>query len=182
VFAWHTFVGTQGDNMYDSATKGLRPRKLSPSNVFHLRALRRAGVGRDALAAQFGISPNHVSLIVHDRAWLHLVDPDAPPLPTIRPWVRKAECLRGHAFDAANTYIDRAGNRHCRACDRENHWLAFSPKSGARRRKFSPEFIQTIRTAYATGGVSQSALARQYGIGKTTVNKFVRLVRKSEAA
>lgn len=32
---------------------------------------------------------------------------------------RKTECVRGHVFDAANTYIDRHGQRACRACHRE---------------------------------------------------------------
>ena len=31
---------------------------------------------------------------------------------------RKAECLRGHAFDAANTYLTRDGRRQCRRCMR----------------------------------------------------------------
>jgi hypothetical protein len=34
---------------------------------------------------------------------------------------RKTECLRGHPFDAANTYHrkDRPGTRQCRRCDRD---------------------------------------------------------------
>jgi len=28
-------------------------------------------------------------------------------------------CKRGHRFDEANTYVDPAGRRHCRACRRE---------------------------------------------------------------
>lgn len=31
---------------------------------------------------------------------------------------RKTHCVYGHAFDAANTYHDRNGNRRCRACGR----------------------------------------------------------------
>jgi hypothetical protein len=31
---------------------------------------------------------------------------------------RKTHCLRGHAFDEANTYWTRRGRRHCRACQR----------------------------------------------------------------
>lgn len=30
----------------------------------------------------------------------------------------KTECANGHLYDAENTYIDRAGSRHCRACRR----------------------------------------------------------------
>jgi len=29
---------------------------------------------------------------------------------------RKVECVRGHAFDEANTYVRAAGNRLCRRC------------------------------------------------------------------
>lgn len=29
----------------------------------------------------------------------------------------KTHCLHGHAFDAANTYVDGQGYSHCRACD-----------------------------------------------------------------
>lgn len=30
----------------------------------------------------------------------------------------KTHCIRGHAFDAANTRISKAGKRQCRSCDR----------------------------------------------------------------
>jgi len=32
---------------------------------------------------------------------------------------RQTHCVHGHAFDAANTYIDKKGQRHCRRCNRE---------------------------------------------------------------
>ena len=34
---------------------------------------------------------------------------------------RQTTCLRGHSFDAANTYIDKRGARICRACDCLRH-------------------------------------------------------------
>lgn len=34
---------------------------------------------------------------------------------------RKTHCLRGHLFDAANTYISRKGHRRCRTCDCISH-------------------------------------------------------------
>jgi len=39
---------------------------------------------------------------------------------------RKTSCKRGHPFDEANTYIDPAGRRRCRACtrDMEGAWHA----------------------------------------------------------
>jgi len=42
---------------------------------------------------------------------------------------RKTECVNGHAFDAANTYVTRQGHRACRACAR-----ATRAKSAASRR------------------------------------------------
>ena len=32
---------------------------------------------------------------------------------------RKVECIRGHPFDDANTYVDPRGRRQCRACRAE---------------------------------------------------------------
>jgi hypothetical protein len=32
---------------------------------------------------------------------------------------RKTHCLKGHAFDELNTYVDRDGHRHCRTCGRD---------------------------------------------------------------
>lgn len=32
--------------------------------------------------------------------------------------VRKTHCSQGHLYDSANTRVDRAGKRKCRACDR----------------------------------------------------------------
>jgi hypothetical protein len=32
------------------------------------------------------------------------------------PNASKVQCVHGHEFDEANTYVDRLGRRHCRAC------------------------------------------------------------------
>lgn len=32
---------------------------------------------------------------------------------------RRTHCPQGHAYDEANTYIDRRGHRKCRTCNRE---------------------------------------------------------------
>lgn len=34
---------------------------------------------------------------------------------------RKTRCPRGHEYTEENTYVDRGGMRHCRACDAERH-------------------------------------------------------------
>lgn len=35
----------------------------------------------------------------------------------------KTHCPQGHAYDAANTYINKNGRRQCRACSRDRHRL-----------------------------------------------------------
>jgi hypothetical protein len=109
---WHTWSGSQSENLYHAAGAGLMPRKLSPSNVLELRELRRVGrVGRSALAEKFGISEHMVDLILKGRAWLHLLEPGAVPA---RFYARKGECARGHAFTPENTLINAVGRRRCR--------------------------------------------------------------------
>jgi hypothetical protein len=44
----------------------------------------------------------------------------------------KTHCLYGHAYDAANTYVDGQGYSHCRACDKAKH-----AKRRAARRKYT---------------------------------------------
>ncbi|MEU2236139.1 HNH endonuclease signature motif containing protein [Streptomyces vietnamensis] len=34
-------------------------------------------------------------------------------------WGRRTACSAGHAYDEANTRVDRNGHRRCRACSRE---------------------------------------------------------------
>lgn len=43
----------------------------------------------------------------------------------------RTNCVRGHAFDEANTRIDRHGHRWCRACSRENSANYKARKRGA---------------------------------------------------
>jgi hypothetical protein len=42
----------------------------------------------------------------------------------------KAHCLRGHPFDAANTYVHR-GKRHCKACQRRRNQEIRARKGGS---------------------------------------------------
>lgn len=79
VSPWHTWSGSQSQNLYHAAGAGLMPRKLSASNVLELRSLYQSGVTQRVLAERFGIRQSHVSMIVTGKAWLHLVDPNAPP-------------------------------------------------------------------------------------------------------
>lgn len=40
-------------------------------------------------------------------------------------------CTNGHTFDAANTYLTRRGQRHCRACDRDRHRARWNARRAA---------------------------------------------------
>jgi hypothetical protein len=61
---WHTFTGSQSDNLLDAAANGFLSRKLMPSQVLEIRALRQAGVSRIVLAKRFRTSRENVTLIV----------------------------------------------------------------------------------------------------------------------
>lgn len=78
----HLFLGTQGDNNRDRHAKGrsVMPdqrgeahsqARLCESQVRKLRSMATEGVDRGRLAAEFGISRNHVNGIVARRAWRH---------------------------------------------------------------------------------------------------------------
>ena len=59
------------------------------------------------------VNPDHLEPVSHRENILRGVGP-----PAIN--AAKTECLRGHPFDADNTY-DARGYRACRACDRMRH-------------------------------------------------------------
>ena len=65
----HLVLGTQRDNMQDAAARGRFPRtrqhKLSDHDVRMLRAMNAARVPRREIAARFGVSECHVSLVAH---------------------------------------------------------------------------------------------------------------------
>jgi len=57
------------------------------------------------------VRPSHLEAVVHK------VNVQRIP-PYSRGNAEKTECKFGHPFDAINTYVDRTGARHCRACMR----------------------------------------------------------------
>lgn len=77
----HLFMGTQADNMADMVQKGRSlsgarsPRgiaRLTVADVLEIRRLRNTGVSQVTLGSMFGVSPNHVSGIIHRRYWTHI--------------------------------------------------------------------------------------------------------------
>lgn len=74
----HLFLGTQVDNMRDSAAKGRQGHpgekngraKLTAANVAAIRAAATGRYGeRSELARQYGISSNQIGLILDGRSW-----------------------------------------------------------------------------------------------------------------
>jgi hypothetical protein len=117
---FHTRLGTHSENLRDAAAVGFMRRKLTASDVLKLRELRQAGAASNrALAKRFGISINQVTNITRGYAWQHLVDPEAPPLSTAKPWARKATCPSGHPYTPENSVMSSAyRGRRCLACIR----------------------------------------------------------------
>lgn len=83
----HLFLGTNLDNSQDSIKKGrqfpirsvahLRKGishggKLCPDDVKEIRKLRSEGIRRKVIAEKYGITPEHVWLIVTKKSWSHI--------------------------------------------------------------------------------------------------------------
>lgn len=80
----HLFLGTLQDNIADMMAKGRQAHpdyrgerhpsaRLNAAQVQEIRRRRQAGESPDAVAALFGITTNHVSLIFHRRIWKHVL-------------------------------------------------------------------------------------------------------------
>jgi hypothetical protein len=94
--------------------------------------LRRNGTSKKYRAHRLSLLLSGVEIpegyeVDHLCKVLLCVRPDhLEPVPPIINWLRsnapsrinltKTECLRGHPFDTANTYITKRGKRCCRAC------------------------------------------------------------------
>ena len=77
----HLFVGTRKENLDDMSRKGRRvpPRgernaknKLSPAQVFEIRAAIARGEKLKSIAPRFGITSMTVSNIKNGQSWAHL--------------------------------------------------------------------------------------------------------------
>ncbi len=72
----HLFLGSHRDNHLDSVRKGRKRawglQKLDARQVEAIRRRVAAGELQRVVAADFGISRNHVSSIVHRTSWAHL--------------------------------------------------------------------------------------------------------------
>jgi hypothetical protein len=92
---------------------------------------RTALAHRVAYELEYGFTTENIGLDVDHLCRNRLcVNPQHLELVTRRENLRRGEtlvgsemdrdrCIHGHVFDVANTYVDRQGQRHCRACGRE---------------------------------------------------------------
>jgi hypothetical protein len=70
----HLFLGTQADNMVDSARKGRlsRPSKLIAHQVREIRQLYAEGMRQFRIAQRFAVSPDVIRDIIRKQTWRHL--------------------------------------------------------------------------------------------------------------
>jgi hypothetical protein len=92
----HLFLGTDMDNVVDRLVKRRQPRgyrnaaaKIVEADVVLIRTLFAFGAMRSAIAAHFGITPQHTSEIINGRKWRHVLASESEALtsvPTGRWW------------------------------------------------------------------------------------------------
>ena len=77
----HLFLGTHLDNMRDRDVKGRNSRgeqhgraKLTEADVLEIKTLLFKGILQQAIADQFGISPQLISKIKLGKRWTHVKD------------------------------------------------------------------------------------------------------------
>lgn len=94
---------------------------------------------------------------------------------------RKTHCIRGHAFDEANTIVvKKTGHRGCRTC----------AKASSRVDKWGePKIVKmtdTERSAmydrYVSSGLTQEQVAVEFGIHMSTASRLIRAERERRAA
>jgi hypothetical protein len=69
----HLFLGSHADNMFDRSVKGRAAVKLNEEQVRTMRARYANGERQAKIAADIGVDPSLVSLIVRRKAWAHVV-------------------------------------------------------------------------------------------------------------
>lgn len=77
----HLFLGTNQDNVADMVRKGRQARqkgelcctaKLKEADVLAIRRLYKSGVSQRAIAKEYGVGQQLVSLIVSKKRWSHI--------------------------------------------------------------------------------------------------------------
>lgn len=75
--------------------------------------IRKSPEGPTVLAKRYGVVKSSISGIQLGKSWTHL-----PGKRSSMSNRNKTHCVRGHLFDVQNTWVEKDGRRHCRACNR----------------------------------------------------------------
>lgn len=181
----HLLVGTHAENMADMAERrrGSKPgMKLTDEQVEEIRSRYAAGERARALAVEFGISQQQANRIVKGQTRrLASVSTE---------WRERG--LRGQSQKLTDEQRDEIRRRHAAGESNADLSRAFQVSNGyvtelVRGRKtrnrqsavprqirtVTPEEIREIRHRWQQGGISQSALAKEYGLAPSTVSRMV---------
>lgn len=116
---------TRQENEADKVRHGTRlygervpNARLTDEQALDIYRRAVAGEPHSAIAADHGIGSPYVSMIFHGTVWAPVTGATPEAARQIRAARAVTHCLRGHAFDEANTYVKPNGSRACRACMR----------------------------------------------------------------
>ena len=112
------------------------------------------------------------------------LEPVSHPENTRRGGAAVKACPQGHPYDEANTYWLKSpgtGRRHCRACVAiaRQRRKAGLPSVQRPKSTLCDEDVAKIREA-AQSGISQSELARRYGVSVTAIRLIVLGLRRTK--
>lgn len=94
---------------------------------------------------------------------------------------RATHCINGHLLEGDNLHLRTRENgqvhRGCKTCRREGKRVApheaTTPRAWQPRTKITADTAQAIRDDYASGSMSQRAVAARHGVSPTLVNFIV---------
>lgn len=127
------------------------------------------------------VNPSHLSDVSQRENSMRSSNPSATNS-------RKTHCIHGHKFTKDNTYIDKQGRRHCRACaarrDKQRYKAKYKQQRStlthdsemrdfASNPKLSIEQAKEIRSVHGMGQTSQRDLARRYQVSPTLIRQIL---------
>jgi len=82
-------------------------------------------------------------------------------MPTGQHWATKTHCPQGHAYDAENTRINKAGSRECRACGRNRAAAAYrrDPAAGVAKQR-----AWQAKNPAKVAAIERRRVLRRYGL------------------
>lgn len=86
---------------------------------------------------------------------------------------RITHCPRGHPYDETSWIPSRPHQRRCRQCQRDKKAAERRAAGCAVVHRFPDDEVRDIRAAYAAGGVTMAALARQHGVTTMSIAQIL---------